>query len=305
MILDLMLQIAILSLNYFLKVWFWIVLGFLLAGFVYEFIPRRFFLRYLGEKNAKSIGYASILGVLTDVCSHGVLPLGIAIFHGGATASAAVAFILATPWIGTMETVILYSFLGLEMTIIVSGLSVVIAFVTGCFLLQLEKRGLIKAKKVMKMVGHKCVVPEPLGKGPISRRVLSAISYSWTLAKMIWIWFLIGFLGAGIAGTLVPESVVKYHLGFCPHSIPIALGLSILIEVCSEGTVPIVGQLYSMGASPGVVFLMLMGGVITDITELGTIWTIMGRRIAIANLLIALTLTVLLAYTLNWLWLLT
>jgi len=75
--------------------------------------------------------------------------------------------------------------------------------------------------------------------------------------------------------------------------------VSAVIELCSEGFSVFAGQLYTMGASLGVVFVMLMVGVTTDITEISVVWGKFGRRSAIAYLLVSTTISIGIAYLSN------
>jgi len=71
------------------------------------------------------------------------------------------------------------------------------------------------------------------------------------------------------------------------------------MELTVEASVPIICSLYAMGASPGVVFTLLMAGVVTDVTEIGTIWTVIGKRTAVATILIFSFLTIIFGYVIN------
>ena len=54
-----------------------------------------------------------------------------------------------------------------------------------------------------------------------------------------------------------------------------------VIEVCSEGTSPIAFEIFNKTAALGNPFIFLMAGVATDYTEIGLLWTNIGRRTAI------------------------
>jgi hypothetical protein len=262
---------------------------------VTEFVPRDWIARHIGGNDPLSLAKASVLGVTCDVCSHGVLPLAVSLFNKGASRAATIAFLVATPWIGVMETLILYSFVGLRMTLVMSLLSVLIAFLTGLMMAWLENKGFVETSRV-RGIGFE----HPCHHGQTSRaRIRSALHHSWKLARMIGKWFVIGFLGAGLVKTLVPPKLVHAYLGYAAFSVPLALALASIIEVCSEGSIPIIGSLYRMGASPGSVFVMLMGGVATDLTEIGTIWTALGRKTAMSTLLLLVALTLGFGFVLN------
>lgn len=294
-------EILIESWSYAYSVLGWILLGLLLGGIVQEFVPKEWIVKHVGGRDLKSIAKASLLGITCDVCSHGVLPLAIALFSAGASRAATIAFLIATPWIGLMESLILYSFVGLELTLVISALSILIAFLVGIFISKLERSKRIESWKGRKSIlqDYCCHPAEHHKHDSLRNKVLSSLHYSLDLARMIGKWFLIGFIGAGVVKVLVPSEAIHSYLGYAFYSIPLSLALTSLIEICSEGSVPIIGALYRLGASPGVIFTMLLGGVATDVTEIGTIWTAFGKRTALFTLLALVILTLLFAYLIN------
>ena len=54
-----------------------------------------------------------------------------------------------------------------------------------------------------------------------------------------------------------------------------------VIEVCIEGTSPIAFEIFNKVGVLGNPFIFLMAGVATDYTEIGLLWTNIGKRTAI------------------------
>jgi len=61
----------------------------------------------------------------------------------------------------------------------------------------------------------------------------------------------------------------------------LTLLIATIIEVCSEGTAPIAFEIYRQTRTLGNSFVFLMAGVATDYTEIGILWTNIGRRTAL------------------------
>ncbi len=104
------------------------------------------------------------------------------------------------------------------------------------------------------------------------------------------------FFGAFLKAFIPADTVVGYlgrEKGFL--AILTALPISVVIEACSEGFAIIAGQLYVMGASLSVVFVMTMVGVTTDLTEMLVVWSRIGKRATVAHVLTGTVLTVLAA----------
>ncbi|MDD4354143.1 MAG: hypothetical protein PHN56_06845, partial [Candidatus Nanoarchaeia archaeon] len=80
------------------------------------------------------------------------------------------------------------------------------------------------------------------------------------------------------------------------YSILYAIPLATLIEIIGEGFSIFAGELYLLGANLGMVFAIIISGVITDINELSMLAKIFSKRAATAYLLISLALVVIFSY---------
>jgi len=79
----------------------------------------------------------------------------------------------------------------------------------------------------------------------------------------------------------------------------VTLVLATIIEVCSEGSSPLAFEIYRQTGALGNSFVFLMAGVATDYTEIGLLWTNVGRRTAIWLPVIAVPQVVILGYIAN------
>ena len=61
----------------------------------------------------------------------------------------------------------------------------------------------------------------------------------------------------------------------------VTLGFATVIEVCSEGTSPLAFEIFNKTGVLGNPFVFLMAGVATDYTEIGLLWSNIGKRTAI------------------------
>ena len=114
-------------------------------------------------------------------------------------------------------------------------------------------------------------------------------------------YIIIGLLIAAALKAFVPSELVTKHLGNGNKFLPvlIAVPISAVLELASEGLAVLGGQLYQLGASLGVVFIIMMVGVATDFTELSMIWGKFGKKSAIAYLLTATAIAIFFALIIN------
>ncbi len=101
------------------------------------------------------------------------------------------------------------------------------------------------------------------------------------LANMVLWWILIGFLVASLIRAYVPEHFFMKFLGPNFFGLLLTLAFATIIEVCSEGSAPIAFEIFSKVGVFGNPFVFLMAGVATDYTEIGLIWTNIGKKAAV------------------------
>ena len=107
----------------------YLLLGFLLAGIMHAFIPKRYFTRYLSKPDLRSVVNAALLGIPLPLCSCGVLPTAMSLRKEGASKGAATSFLIATPQTGVDSIIATFSLMGLPFAVI----RPIVALVTALF----------------------------------------------------------------------------------------------------------------------------------------------------------------------------
>ena len=97
---------------------------------------------------------------------------------------------------------------------------------------------------------------------------------------VLW-WIVIGILAAALIGAFVPEHFFMEYMGPDLTGMLVTLLFATILEVCSEGTSPIAFEIFNKTAALGNPFVFLMAGVATDYTEIGLLWSNIGKRTAI------------------------
>lgn len=111
---------------------------------------------------------------------------------------------------------------------------------------------------------------------------------SWALARMVLVWVSLGFVMSAVLGAVVPEGWWGRYFGPTFLGLLATLGVATVVEVCSEGTAPVAVELYRQTGALGNTFGFLMGGVVTDFTELSLLWANLGPRVVRWYLLVTL-----------------
>ncbi len=283
-----------------------VVLGILAGGVIDYFIPDEYFSKHLALQKKRTIFYAVGLGFLASACSHGVIALAAELHKKGASGPAVVTFLLASPWASLPITFLLLGFFGLKAFLIILG-ALFVALSTGFTMQLLDQRGWIEKNRHTLEVAKDYSLSKDLGArfkesatgAGFKKAVSGILKASWELSDMVLHWIIVGMILAGLAGALVPQGIFENYFGPTLLGLLITLVVAAVVEVCSEGTAPLAFEIYRQGGAFGNAFAFLMGGVITDYTEIAVIWTRLGPRTALWMIALTLPQVVLLGWLLN------
>lgn len=264
--------------DYMQLVWWAILLGLILGGIIDYFIPEEFIFKYLGKKRKITIFTAAILGFLMSACSHGILAISMQLYKKGASIPAVITFLLASPWANLPITILLFSFFGWKAIFFIGG-AILIAIITGFIYMILEKYNLIEKSRVIKI--NTKIKFDKITNFNLKESIKGVFKGSLNLANMVLWWILIGFVLASVIRAYVPDAWFMDYFGKSIIGLLLTLAFATIIEVCSEGSSPIAFEIYNKVGSFGNPFVFLMAGVATDYTEIGLIWTTIGKKAAI------------------------
>jgi uncharacterized membrane protein YraQ (UPF0718 family) len=265
-------------LTYLKIVWWAVLLGLALGGVIDYFVPDGFIIRFLGQRRKLTLVYAVVAGFLMTACSHGILAIAIQLYKKGASVPAVITFLLASPWANLPMTVLMFGFFGWKAAYIVFG-AMAIALVTGLVFMLLDRLGWIEGSSAAAEPTD--VSWNRLKNFDAGKSAKGVAAGAVSLANMVLWWILIGILAAAIIGAYVPEHWFMQYLGPDITGMLVTLLFATVIEVCSEGTSPIAFEIFAKTGALGNPFIFLMAGVATDYTEIGLLWSNIGRRTAL------------------------
>ena len=256
--------------------WWGMALGVVFVG-ILAHIPRDLVMSVLGHKEGfRSLLRATLAGVFLDLCSHGILAVGMKLYERGASTGQVMAFLLASPWNSLSLTLILFGLIGVGWTLLFILLSLVIGLVTGYLFDGLVRRGTLPANPHRELLNEEAEFASlwrefraswSFSAGGASRLLREGLQGSRVVIR----WALFGILLASLVRTLVPAEAFASWFGASMAGLWLTLLAATVIEVCSEGTTPIAADLMNRAAAPGNSFTFLMAGVSTDYTEVMSI----------------------------------
>lgn len=249
----------------------YILLGFLIAGLMYAFIPQRQMARHFAGSGWKSVAKATLLGIPLPLCSCGVLPTAIGMHRNGASRASSTAFLIATPQTGVDSIAATWSLLGPAFAV-VRPVAALITAVCG---------GLLSGKVESDRSDISCaVITENVNTGKsFFRKIVDALRYGYVdLVASIGKWLVIGLVVAACITVFVPAD---FFAGLSDK--PFVAMLAVLIiavpmYVCATGSIPIALSLMLKGLSPGTAFVLLMAGPAVNFASVALISREMGRR---------------------------
>jgi len=271
------------------RIWWAVLLGLLLGGVINHFIPREYISHILASPKKRTIFYSVIVGFFMSACSHGILALSIQLHKKGASNPAVVAFLLASPWANFPLTIMLIAFFGLKALYIIFC-AIFIAITTGLTYQILEAHNLIeKNENTAKITQGFSIGADfrkrsseyKLSKQQLKKDARGVYDGAISLANMVLWWIFIGMGIASVVGAYVPQDIFRHYMGPTFTGLMVTLLVATIIEVCSEGSAPLAFEIYRQTSAFGNVFVFLMAGVVTDYTEIGLLWSNVGKKVAI------------------------
>ena len=265
------------------QMWIGIFIGIFSVGLL-SYVPRKIVMSILGPAESfKGLLRAIMAGLFLDMCSHGILMIGVKLYERGASLGQMMAFLIASPWNSFSLSLILITLIGWKWTLCFILLSAVVALISGLIFDSLVR------KKVLPVNPNSCSSIEEFHLKTEIWSLLQGKKFHWSFilslfkkgfqgSTIIIKWTFLGVIVASVIRTFVPHDIFANYFG------PTFLGLSLtiliasIIEVCSEGSTPIAAEF--MKQAPGNTFAFLMTGVSTDYTEIMVIkencksWTI-------------------------------
>lgn len=285
--------------------WWGVLIGFVFVG-VLAYVPRELVMSMLGRGDSlQGILRATLAGVLMDLCSHGILMVGARLYERGASLGQLMAFLIASPWNSFSLTLILWAMIGLQWTLLFVLLSFVVAVISGLIFTYLVKAGTLPPNP------HQVEVDPSFRFWPALRESVGSIKWSAGLPfKVLWEgvkggrmvvrWLFVGIILASLFRIFLSPDQLQAYFGATLAGLGLTILAATIIEVCSEGSVPIAADLFNRAQAPGNAFAFLMGGVSTDYTEVMVLKdTTRSWKIALFLPLVTLPQVLVLAWLMN------
>lgn len=256
----------------------YLLLGFLIAGILYAFVPSGFYRKHLSRPGAWSVIKAALIGVPLPLCSCGVLPTAVSLRRNGASRGASTSFLIATPQTGLDSIAATYSLLGPAFAIIRPVAALVTAFVGGIIVNHEEKGCNTDPFTEVDTI-------DAPSSDSFWGKIKDAFRYGFVdMIQNIGRWLVIGLIIAAAITVFVPDGFFTFFAGYPLLSMIAVVIVAVPMYVCSTGSIPIALSLMLKGLSPGAAFVLLMAGPAANFASIIIVGKALGRRPAAAYL---------------------
>lgn len=303
-----------------------VVVGFVVAGIINAVVNKEAVARYLGGSPVVANLLGATIGIVTPLCCCSAIPTAMALYRAGSRRGPACAFLIATPWFNWYGLTALLLFLGPRATLAVAGSAVLIAFSAGLLIdllgthqgsheAQVQPATAVLASSSCSCGdtcgdASCCVVttapdapPKLFDFSGLRGKLRQGVAFAWDMLRELGLWMVLGVvLGAAIE-TFVPEHLFTQYLGGASLvGLLAALVVAGIFSADSLGSLPWVQSLLTKGLGAGSAMILLVAGVGTNVSTLGPVGQVMGRRTAVWYAASVVLLAALFGFILNRVW---
>lgn len=274
----------------------WLLLGFLLAGYIRAVLPEQLVYRHLGKDSWRSVVTAAVAGVPIPLCSCSVVPTAMALRKSGASKGSTTSFLISTPETGVDSIGITWALMDPLMTIVRPIAALLTALGSGLLVNVLVKLGLATYPPPGGSDELGCGASDPChdhshehhhhGPSEASENVaLRAIRYAFgPLLDDLTPWFVLGLVLSGLIAVLVPEGFLVSASGSPWVSRLAMLVAGVPMYVCATASTPIAATLVAKGLDPGAALIFLLAGPATNLATIAVVRSFLGGRVLMVYL---------------------
>lgn len=250
----------------------YLLLGFLLAGVLHVFVPRKIYSLYLSKNDFRSVMLSALFGVPLPLCSCGVIPTAMSMRKEGASKAATVSFLISTPQTGVDSIAATASLLGGAFAVIRPVVAFITAIFGGLFAGAFDKGDDTETTVT-------CAENDEKIPSGFWAKCREALKYGFSdMIADIGKNLVIGLLIAGAISILLPDDFFSLFADRPLLNMLLVLLISAPMYLCATGSVPIAAALMLKGLTPGAALVLLMAGPATNMASIIVIGKVLGRR---------------------------
>lgn len=242
--------------DYFSHGWICLLFAFVVAGLVYEFVPKEAIMKYMGSSRVAGYGLALGIAPFLTVCSCTMVPLFGGVLFAGAGIGPAITFLLMAPAANILSILLTGELISWELAGVRIVVSIIVALAAGIMISKTPWGKAIEKE-------HQRTVPtgqaaREIVKPPLDERLWASLKFAVYIAKQILPFFLLGLVAVSYVQAYLPEDIVgTYLIGVTGVLIASVIGGPLYTPTLVE---IVLGKgMFELGMSKGALLSWLMG----------------------------------------------
>jgi len=297
----------------FYKMWWFILLSIFVAALIKTYKLDLKLRNYLnGKSGSVGIVLAMLVGIISPLCSCGILPIAISLSAAGVTVPIVITLLITSPIMGPDAFIITRGGLGMEFAILKLVSAVIMGLFAGFFTQFLVNRGVLSStsfrlKMTKKEDGTLPTAYEISCENDITIPTMTVIS-----RKSKFIFFLerardvglfmikmlaLSFFFEALLITFVPINVVTFLVGkdkFLSILLSGLVGLPLPVNQIS--VVPILAALLNMGISKAAALTLMIAGPVSSFPAMITLYAMFDKKVFLNYIFVSLFGSIFLGY---------
>ncbi|MBI3332332.1 permease [Candidatus Peregrinibacteria bacterium] len=254
-------------------IWWSLLVGMIFVGVLGQ-VPREMVISAMGRSGTVSgMLRAVFAGVLLDLCSHGILFVGSKLYERGVSVGQVVAFLIASPWNSIVLTLLLWQLVGFQWMLVFVLLSMTVGLIAGLLFDMFVRRKILppnpNAISIPPTYSFWKEAKDGLRHFRPSRAWTKSVAKTGLLeSRLIMRWIFFGIILAALVRAIIPTEMFGTLFGPTLAGLGLTIIVATILEVCSEGSMPVATDILTRAGAAGNSFAFLMTGVSTDYTEI-------------------------------------
>jgi uncharacterized membrane protein YraQ (UPF0718 family) len=268
--------------------WVPLIVGFLLAGLITEFVSKERITRMLKKKRASSILFATAASSILGICPCTTLPLFASLKKRGAGIGASIVILVAGPALNPISLLLTISLLGFGVGIVRIIAAVSLSLIIGVLfsLLFDEKEDGEVKESLLRRANATSVVS-------LRERLIASARYSLDYAKsLLWL-ILLGVFVSGMLRELVSGENVLAFLSLGPVSYLLASVSGLMLFIVPPLEIPLARSFVDIGMNPGVILTFLLAAPTLCLPVLLVVYRVLASKRTLAYLLSVICISIL------------
>ena len=265
------------------RLWYYAVLGALVAALVSCFLPREKLRELLRAKRSWSLLGATLVGLVSPLSTYAAIPLVGSLMLMGVPAPPLLAFLVSSPLMNPSLFLITWGIMGPEMALARAASAFILGMAAGGIAEALSRKGVEFGRDVEV--------------GEVKGRASGFLGEFGSSLSYVGRYFVLSILMAASVQALVPPRWITLLFGGRGFRAAVMGGaLGVPLYSCGGGTVPVIAALVSMGMGQGAALAFFLTGPATKPATILSLQAVARGRMLALYLTVTLMGGVLLGY---------